>query len=216
MDYKESKLQMGLSWVLGVIMTTLFWVTGVVLGGVVFGIVPATVTAFDLIARMRVDLQRAQMRMFCDWWQAYRVHFKQYWRESFIVSLIVFILAVNYLFLNLQTSYLTYVAFYLTILFFVVGFFVFMWFCFLSARYPEKTLHERVRNAIAYPLAFMLEMIIITVFSIAAILAIWAVTPGLVIFTGVGIWLFMWQWVFGKIHDTNGRYRLKQYWYRPE
>lgn len=216
MDYKESKLQIGLAWVLSIVITTLFWMAGTVLGGIVFGIVPATVTAFHLIIKMRIDLQRAQMKMFRDWWQAYRVNFKQYWRASFISSFIAFILVVNYLFLNMQTSYITYVAFYVTILFFVVGFFVLMWFCFLSARYPEKKTHERVRNAVAYPLSFMLEMIIITVLSIAAMLAIWAVTPGLVIFTGAGTWLFAWQWVFGKIHDTNGRYRLKQYWYRPE
>lgn len=216
MAYRESRLQVGLAWVFGIVMATLFWVVGVVLGGGLFGLVPSTVTVFQFIQKMRMDSQRAQLKLFATWWNQYITNLKKYGVISGLFSSLGIVLTANYMFLNTQTNYMTYLAFYLTIVMLVLVFFVFLWFSFLSSYYPEKSIKEIGRNAVAYPLAFALEMLVLMVLSVAVFILVWAVTPGLVVFTGVGSCLVGWHWAFKKLHDTDGRYRLKQYWYRVE
>lgn len=216
MSYKESKLQTALGWVFGAVMATLFLLLGVIGGVGVFGLVPAMVTVFQFIQKLHQDMQRAQVKVMSHWWRAYQLNLKKYWRVSLAFSLGGFVLTVNYLFLNMQTSYWTYIAFYLTLLLLMLGFFVLLWFSFLTSLYPDKSGKELLQNAVAYPLAFALEMLIMGVLSIAVLLLVWAVSPGLVVFAGAGTCLAAWHWTFKKLHDTNGRYRLKQYWYRAE
>ncbi|MGP6140349.1 DUF624 domain-containing protein [Jeotgalibaca sp. A127] len=216
MEYKESKLQIGLAWVFGIVMATLFWMAGVLLGAGLFGLVPSTVTVFQFIQKMRLDSQRAQLKLIVNWWNHYQMNLKKYWRVSGLFGSTGIVLTANYLFLNTQTNYVTYLAFYLTLLMFVLVFFVFLWFSFLCSYYPEKSIKEIGKNAVAYPLAFALEMLVLMVLSVAVLMLIWAVTPGMVVFTGVGACFVAWHWVFKKLHDTDGRYRLKQYWYRAE
>ncbi|MGP6147406.1 DUF624 domain-containing protein [Jeotgalibaca sp. A122] len=216
MEYKESKLQIGLAWVFGIVMATLFWMAGVLLGAGLFGLVPSTVTVFQFIQKMRLDSQRAQLKLIVNWWNHYQMNLKKYWRVSGLFGSTGIVLTANYLFLNTQTNYVTYLAFYLTLVMLVLVFFVFLWFSFLCSYYPEKSIKEIGKNAVAYPLAFALEMLVLMVLSVAVLMLIWAVTPGMVVFTGVGACFVEWHWVFKKLHDTDGRYRLKQYWYRAE
>lgn len=177
----------------------------------VFGLLAATITIFQVFRYMLADLERAQLKLFSFWWEKYQLNLKRYWRSSVVVCLLGLVLTANYTILDLQTSFLTYWLFYLTLFLFAFGFLVFLWFSFLSAYHPEKSQKEILKNAVAYPTAFAVEMIVLLVFSVAAYLIVWPLSPGLVVFAGIGAGFAGWHWFFKQLYDSDGRYRLKKY-----
>ena len=60
---KESKIQLIMQWIYGLMFANALWVLGLVLGLGVFSIVPTTVTVFQIFNEMRTERSRYRLRV---------------------------------------------------------------------------------------------------------------------------------------------------------
>lgn len=208
MDYKESKIQRWLHWVYLVMCIHGLWVIGFLIGAGVLGLIPTTVTAYELMREAADPYTRERVKIFSLWRKQFKKNFMKYRMSSLLYSVYLFILAMNYTFLGMQTSLLTLILFYVVLFLFLFSLVAFLWFSFIAAEYPHLKQKEMLQNAIAFPLSRMLEMIISFTLLFTLLFIIWEITPGLVVFTGVGIVILMTYWVFMKIHDGFGVHLL--------
>lgn len=212
MDYKENKVHVFINWIYIIIFTHVLWVVGFILGLGIFGLVPTTITSFEIMNEASDERTRSRLKIFSFWWGSYQKNLKAYYQTSALFNLYGVILFINHSFLNLQTSFLTYILFYLTILLFILGGLVFLWFSFVAANYSNLTKREILQNAIAFPLARPVEMVAFFTVFITVSLMIWSATPGLLVFTGFGLLSFSSHWVFMKLHDGYGIHQLFKGW----
>lgn len=212
MDYKEGKVQIFFTWVYLVLMTHFLWVAGLILGLGFFGLVPTTITSYEMIKEASDERTRSRLKVFRFWWTNIKKNMKSYYQTSGLFSLYGLILLTNHSFLNRQTSFVTYILFYLTIFLFILGAIVLLWFSFIAAEYPKLSKKEILQNAIAFSLSRAVELLIFFTLLISVYLLIWSGTPGLIIFTGFGILPTASYWVFMKLHDGYGIHQLFKGW----
>lgn len=208
MDYRENRIQRLLHWVYLIMCVHGLWAVGLLFGFGVFGLVPTTVTAFDIIREATDEYTGARLKVFPYWQKQFKVNFRKYHRSSLIYSTLLYILTMNYTFLSIQTSLVTLILFYIVLFLFIFSLIAFLWFSFIAAEYPHLKQKEIIQNAIALPMSRVLEMIIYFTLLISALLAIWNVSPGTIVFTGMGIVVAATHWVFIKIRDGLGVHLL--------
>lgn len=208
LDYKESKIQIVLNWIYLTVCIHGLWVIGFLLGLGVFSLLPTTVTAFDLVREATDQYRGARLQGITYWWKQFKKNFKKYFVVSFVYHIILFVLAMNYSFLSRQSSMLTYFLFYLTIFLILLAMIVVFWFGFIASKYPHLSTKEIIQNAIAFTISRLVEMIIHFTLLIGLHLIIWNISPGLNVFTAMGIIVIATYFVFMKIHDGIGLHRL--------
>lgn len=109
----------------------------------------------------------------------------------------------------------SYFLFYITILLIFVVFLIGLWFSYIRSYYKDLTWKETLMNAVAYPVSHLVEMLIVVVLLVAAFLLIWEITPGLIVFTGMGGAFAFVHYVFTRIQNgSNLREFSKDIWER--
>lgn len=215
MNVREGKLNKLFNWVYVIMGTNALWVLGFVLGLGVFAIVPSTITIIDIYQQFSHPRKRDRLKMWRFWKEHFFKYLKKYWFTSFLFSLLFFVLFINYGYLNMASGLLSYLLFYITIFLVFIFFFVWLWFCYIRSYFTEVSIKETLVNAIAYTVSHFFEMLILFVLLVAAVLLIWEITPGLVVFTGIGGSFAAIHTVFTLIQNgTNLRTLTKGMWDR--
>lgn len=164
----------------------LIWLMGLVLGLGIFSLIPTTITTFQFINEVKGNVEISRMKELKFWWSNFRDNLKRTWKYSIIYSLLGFILISNLYFLSYQASILSMLVYFITFLLIFILIFIGVWFAYLMALYPEVGDREILQNAVAYPMAHILEMIIILVFTIGLLLVFQEVSLGLLAVMGIG------------------------------
>lgn len=212
MDYKDNKIQAFFKWIYNIMVIHFLWLAGFWLGLGLFGFLPTTITAFEILNEMTDKYQRERLRVFSFWWTHYKINMKKHVGASAGFSLLSWLLLINYNFLNLQTNFMSYLLFYIMIFLFILSGIVSLWYSYVAARYSEMGLKELMQNAIAFSVSRLIEMIILITLFVGALLLVWTWLPGLVIFIGLGLGLLLCHWSFNKIHDGYGIHLLLSGW----
>lgn len=213
MDYKENKIRIIFNWIYIVIFTHILWVAGFIVGLGIFGVIPTTITTFEIVKEASDEYTRPRLKIMKFWWKNYKKNFKKYALMSGLFSLFEWILLINYSFLNTQTNFITYIVFYVTIFLFILSLILLLWFSFIAAYYPNMNLKEKAQNTISFPFSHAVEMIILYTILGTLYYLLWTWTPGLVLFTGFGGLVVASSWTFMKIHDGYGIHKLFQGWH---
>lgn len=215
MNFRERRIYDVFNWIYIIVIANFLWIFGVTFGLFIFSNVSATITMFQLFKKMFKKRNRSRLRILPFWIKEYKKNFKKNWLSSLLFSLLFFVLYTNYSFLNHTSSAIAYALFYLTLFVFFISIFVWLWFSFLTAYYPDTSDKERLKNSIAYVMAHLVELIIVTVFFMTILILFWRYIPGLVIFTSIGAGLAGLHWIFHKmLHGYNLRTVMSDIWVR--
>lgn len=215
MNFREGKLNTLFNWVYMIMATNALWVLGVILGLGFFSILPSTITVIDIYQQFSHPRKRDRLKIWLFWKEHFFSHLKKYWGLSTLFSLLFVVLFINYGFFNITAGLLSYLLFYITIFLIFIFFLIWLWFSYIRSYYAEISIKETLINAVAYTMTHLIEMLIMVVLLIAALLLIWEITPGLIIFTGIGAAFAFIHYVFTLIQNgTNLRELSKNMWER--
>lgn len=215
MNVREGKLNTLFNWVYIMMVTNALWILGVIIGLGFFSIIPSTITIMDIYQQFDHPRKRDRLKPWSFWKEHFFIRLRENWRLSFLFSLLFVILFINYGYFNLSSSLFSYFLFYITILLIFVVFLIGLWFCYIRSYYKDLNWKETLMNAVAYPVSHLVEMLIMVVLLAAAFLLIWEITPGLIVFTGMGGAFAFVHYVFTHIQNgSNLREFSKDIWER--
>lgn len=208
MDYRENKIQRIFNWVYLILCVHALWVAGLFLGLGIFGLIPSTITSFEIIREATDEYAAPRLNVFTFWWKQYKKNLQKHRLISLAYHAFMLVLIINYMYLSMQTSLFTLVLFYLTVFLFLFSLVSLFWFTFIASEYPHLSKKEMIQNAIALPMSRLIEMVVFFTLLISGLLVLWNMTPGLIVFTGMGIVILATSWVYRKIHDGFGIHLL--------
>lgn len=215
MNFREGKLNTLFNWVYVIMATNALWVLGMIIGLGIFSIIPSTITIFDINKEFDHPRKRDRLKIWQFWKEHFFSHLKKYWGISVLFTILFIIMFVNYMYLSIASGILSYFLFYITVFLIFIFFLVGLWFNYIRSYYPDISIKETLMNSIAYTVTHLIEMLIMVVLIVAAFLLIWELTPGLIVFTGIGGALAFIHYVFTLIQKgTNLRELTKDMWER--
>lgn len=210
------KLQKIFSWIYIAIFCHFLWIAGFVMGLGIFSIIPTSIATFALLNDWKHAVVQSRVKLISNWWDHFKQALKQYWWVSGIYSLIMIVMVTNYLFLQTQSSLISGVLFYVTLVILILFSLIGLWFSYLVAFSKESSMKEIVQNAIAYTVSRLREILIAGVLIIAVIILLSDITPGFLVFTGMGIVMVSFDFVFTKLVEGHGFHTLGKYWRRED
>lgn len=199
MNFRERKIYDVFNWVYIIVIANFLWIVGITTGLFIFTNVSATITLFQIFKKMFKKRNRSRLKIVPFWFKEFKKNIKNNWKSSLLFSLLFFVLYTNYSFLNYTSSSIAYALFYITLFAFFISIFVWLWFSFLVAYYPDTSKKEILKNSIAYVITHIIELLIVTVFLVAFLILFWKYIPGLVVFTSIGAGLAVFHWIFNKM-----------------
>lgn len=190
------------------IILSFLFVVGLVLGGVVFSFIPASITSFKLISFIKNKYKRERVKIVSAWWSEFKINIKKTWWLSLLYFTLIFILICDVVFFQNQNTILANLAFYFFLVLASLSFFACSWFSYISCYYPDISLKEKLRNAIFGVGAYLIENIIMASFAALIILIVNYFVQGLLLFTGIGFIFMLQDYIYTKILEGKNIYNL--------
>lgn len=186
------------------------WLVSVMAGLIIFGIVPANKTMFQVkqeIKCLKSTDSIGRFPIFQFWWKHIIINLKELWLISWLVSLVQIILTISWIWLSQTQGMITLGLFYFSIFLWFIWAIISLNFTFFIAVYTDMSKKELFRNAYCFPLVLLPEYIIGLTIITVAMNIVWTIVPGLVVFIGLSIFLF----AFGIFLEfLQSGYRLKK------
>lgn len=175
------------------ICTHFLWLVSVMGGLIIFGMLPANKTMFQVEKALRQAKSTGSSErfpIFQFWWDHIIVNFKSLWLLSWLMSLVQLSLTISWIWLSQTQGIVTFGLFYVSIFLWFIWAIMSITFAYFMATYPDKSTLELFRNALCYPLVFLLEFVIGLTLIVVALSLVWNLVPGVIIFVGISATLF--------------------------
>ncbi|MHA7117757.1 DUF624 domain-containing protein [Aerococcus viridans] len=170
------------------VCTHFLWTVSVMAGGVIFGILPANKTIYQVqkeLSDSKTTNSGERFPIFQFWWSRIKINLKELWFVSWMISLVQLILTASWIWLSQTQGIITIGLFYLSIFLWLIWAIVSITFAYFMAAYPNISKSELFKNAFCYPLVFLLEYIICMTIITVSMTLVWNTIPGLVVFLGI-------------------------------
>src|SRR5699024_6016087 len=164
------------------------WTVSVMAGGIIFGILPANKTIYQVqkeLSDSKTTNSGERFPIFQFWWSRIKINLKELWFVSWIISLVQLILTASWIWLSQTQGIITIGLFYLSIFLWLIWAIVSITFAYFIVAYPNISKSELFKNAFCYPLVFLLEYIICMTIITVSMTLVWNTIPGLVVFLGI-------------------------------
>lgn len=170
------------------VCTHFLWTVSVMAGGIIFGILPANKTIYQVqkeLSDSKTTNSGERFPIFQFWWSRIKINLKELWFVSWMISLVQLILTASWIWLSQTQGIITIGLFYLSIFLWLIWAIVSITFAYFMAAYPNISKSELFKNAFCYPLVFLLEYIICMTIITVSMTLVWNTIPVLVVFLGI-------------------------------
>jgi uncharacterized membrane protein YesL len=168
----------------------LMWICFTLLGGIIFGFMPATVAVFTLIRKWRRD--RDDLPVFRTFWQCYKKEFMKSNLLGLLLLLLGYLLYLNLTLLQtdvLVFAILRYVMLFFCILFMIMTLFLFQVYAHYNLK-PLLYLKTALLIGLTYP-----HFVALMVLGIILLQYLLMLIPGIIPFFSVSLLAYMMTWI---------------------
>lgn len=187
-----------------ILLTSLIFHLGMVLGLGVFSLVPTLVLAFELVGLIKDNYKLPRTDFISYSWKAFKKYIKSQGLISLAVALIYLVLASNYTFFGGGQGFLSTYIHYISLVLIVLLSIFSLSYAYVLANYKDLSIRQALKNAFFISLAYFLELAVFLILMFIGFALVDSLLAGLVIFLGPAVFFVSADSLYAYLLGGNG------------